>query len=49
MDKLAQQLLALELAIPGLYAAVLKLIKGTISTKPSTGLKMLPRITCPWI
>lgn len=34
MDKVAQQLIALELAIPGLYATVLKLIageKGTIA------------------
>lgn len=28
MDKLAQQLITLELAIPGLYATVLKLIAG---------------------
>jgi hypothetical protein len=34
MDKVAQQLISLELAIPGLYATVLKLIageKGTIA------------------
>jgi hypothetical protein len=34
MDKLAQQLLALELAIPGLYAAVLKLTSGDKATVP---------------
>jgi hypothetical protein len=32
MDKLAQQLLTLELAIPGLYATVLKLIWGDKAT-----------------
>ena len=34
MDKLAQQLLTLELAIPGLYATVLKLIRGDEATVP---------------
>jgi hypothetical protein len=34
MDKLAQQLLTLELAIPGLYATVLKLIRGDKATVP---------------
>ena len=34
MDKLAQQLLTLELAIPGLYATVLKLISGDKATVP---------------
>ena len=34
MDKLAQQLLTLELAIPGLYATVLKLIRGDGATVP---------------
>jgi hypothetical protein len=34
MDKLAQQLLTLELAIPGLYATVLKLIRGDQATVP---------------
>ena len=34
MDKLAQQLLTLELAIPGLYATVLKLISGDQATVP---------------
>ena len=34
MDKLAQQLLVLELAIPGLYATVLKLISGDKATVP---------------
>jgi len=34
MDKLAQQLLALELAIPGLYATVLKLIRGDEAIVP---------------
>ncbi len=34
MDKLAQQLLTLELAIPGLYATVLKLIRGDKATAP---------------
>lgn len=32
MDKLGQQLLTLELAIPGLYATVLKLIQGEDAT-----------------
>ena len=32
MDKLGQQLLTLELAIPGLYATVLKLISGDKAT-----------------
>ncbi len=32
MDKLAQQLLTLELAIPGLYATVLKLLSGDKAT-----------------
>lgn len=31
MDELAKQLLLVELAIPGLYAAVLKLVSGTES------------------
>ena len=34
MDKLAQQLITLELAIPGLYAAVLKLVAGDKATVP---------------
>lgn len=34
MDKLAQQLLTLELAIPGLYATVLKLLQGDQATLP---------------
>jgi len=34
MDKLAQQLITLELAIPGLYAAVLKLTAGDAATVP---------------
>lgn len=32
MDKLGQQLLTLELAIPGLYATVLKLVSGDKAT-----------------
>jgi hypothetical protein len=32
MDKLAERLLTLELAIPGLYAAVLKLVSGDKAT-----------------
>lgn len=32
MDKVAERLLTLELAIPGLYAAVLKLISGDAAT-----------------
>jgi hypothetical protein len=32
MDRLGQQLIALELAIPGLYATVLKLISGDKAT-----------------
>lgn len=36
MDKLAQQLIALELAIPGLYATVLKLTQGdAVTLSPS--------------
>lgn len=38
MDKLAQQLLALELAIPGLYATALKLISGDKATLPVNNL-----------
>jgi hypothetical protein len=34
MDKLAQQLITLELAIPGLYATVLKLLAGEAATVP---------------
>ncbi|HRV94674.1 MAG TPA: hypothetical protein P5526_21120 [Anaerolineae bacterium] len=34
MDKLAQQLIMLELAIPGLYATVLKLVSGDKATVP---------------
>lgn len=34
MDKLAGQLLTLELAIPGLYATVLQLIRGDEATVP---------------
>jgi len=34
MDKLAQQLLTLELAIPGLYATVLKLVAGDKAIVP---------------
>ncbi len=32
MDKLAQQLITIELAIPGIYAAVLKLVAGDDAT-----------------
>ena len=32
MDKLAQQLITLELAVPGLYAAVLQLVHGKEAT-----------------
>jgi len=38
MDSLAQQLITIELAIPGLYATVLKLVqgdKGVLSAQPS--------------
>ena len=35
MDKLAQQLIVLELAVPGLYAAVLKLVQGENATLPT--------------
>lgn len=37
MDKLARQLITLELAIPGIYAAVLKLVQGEDATLPSSG------------
>lgn len=36
MDKLAQQLLTLELAIPGLYITVLKLVAGDKATAPAS-------------
>ena len=36
MDKLGQQLITLELAIPGLYATVLKLIHGDKATLTAT-------------
>ena len=35
MDKLATQLITLELAIPGLYATVLKLVQGETATLPA--------------
>jgi hypothetical protein len=35
MDKLATQLITLELAIPGLYATVLKLVQGDKATLPA--------------
>ena len=35
MDKLSERLLTLELAIPGLYAAVLKLTSGGAATAPT--------------
>ena len=35
MDKLATQLITLELAIPGLYATVLKLVQGDEATLPA--------------
>ena len=34
MDKIAAQLLTVELAVPGLYAAVLKLVQGDKATVP---------------
>ena len=34
MDKIAAQLLSVELAVPGLYAAVLKLVRGDEATVP---------------
>lgn len=34
MDKLGQQLITLELAVPGLYATVLKLVHGGEATAP---------------
>jgi hypothetical protein len=37
MDKLAQQLITLELAIPGLYATVLKLVQGDKATLAVNG------------
>ena len=37
MDKLARQLITLELAIPGLYATVLKLIQGKDAVVPADG------------
>jgi hypothetical protein len=36
MDKLGQQLIAIELAIPGLYATALKLISGEKATLSTT-------------
>ena len=47
MDKLAQQLLTLELAIPGLYATVLKLIRVDKATVPVNN--MLYVIFALWI
>jgi len=38
MDKLGQQLVSLELAIPGLYATVLKLIYGDKALLPNNGM-----------
>ena len=38
LDELAKQLIALELAIPGLYAAVLKLVSGDAAKLQHTGL-----------
>lgn len=35
MDKLGAQLITLELAIPGLYATVLKLVQGETATLPA--------------
>ena len=35
MDELARQLIALELAVPGLYATVLKLVAGDKATIPA--------------
>lgn len=37
MDKLGQQLITLELAIPGLYATVLKLTRGEDATLTANG------------
>ena len=37
MDKLGGQLITLELAIPGLYATVLKLVQGEKATLPADG------------
>lgn len=37
LDKLGQQLITLELAIPGLYATVLKLTQGDKVTVPADG------------
>lgn len=37
MDRLAQQLITLELAIPGLYATVLKLLQGDKATLSLNG------------
>jgi len=44
MDKLGQQLITLELAIPGLYATVLKLVSGdkaTLSVSPALYLSFI--------
>lgn len=41
MDKLGQQLIGLELAIPGLYATVLKLVHGDAAQLPNIGLLWL--------
>ena len=37
MDALARQLITLELAVPGIYAAVLKLVQGQDATLPVNG------------
>lgn len=36
MDELARQMIAIELAVPGLYAAVLALLRGQDATLPAT-------------
>ena len=41
LDELAKQLITLELAIPGLYAAVLKLVSGDSAKLHQSGLIML--------
>jgi hypothetical protein len=42
MDKLARQLITLELAIPGIYAAVLKLVQGKDATLPVNNWLIFP-------
>ena len=44
MDKLAQQLITLELAIPGIYVAVLKLTAGDDATSEAVARRQMPTV-----